>query len=308
MRKILLMTILLTGLFLIGGISANAQNTVPPGSYQNSCFNYTVKGNILETSCNPSGGDKQFKYLNKFEDFFLCADDLLNDNGQLKCTKSNDAPLMKKAKTAINAAFPKIYGRPHNGDGIVFVRDMFKTKKDMVNIYYKGLTADYALQYFRELIQRPEESSARLAVIDKAFKDVYGFAPQPQDVAFWNAEVGKMGNFYESIVLGETNKLNKTGADGKNPSRRLMINSVYKKAMGRNATSEEISYWEKRPEIYKQILDAARSFLYSSAGAKDLSETVNRKLTEKLGKSPDKDQIKQAIINYTANKLIYSEM
>lgn len=296
------------GFLVIFQYSANAQNAVPPGSYQNSCFNYTVKGNILETGCNQSGGDKQFKFQNKFEDFFLCADDLLNSNGQLKCTKKNDAPLMKKAKAAISLAFPKIYGRQYNGDGVHYVRDMFKTRNDMTNVYYQGLTESYALQYFRDVIKKPEESQARLAAIDLAFKDVYGSSPQPNDVAFWNAEVKKLGNFYESIISTETKKLNKTGTDGKNPSRRLVANSVYKKAMGRNATNDELAYWEKRTETYKQMLAASRDWLYSSKGATDLTETIKRKLTEKSGSSPNKDQIKQAIIDYSREKLIFSEM
>ncbi len=308
MKKKLFLMGSIFGFLMIFQYSVNAQNAVPPGSYQNSCFNYTVKGNILETNCNQSGSNKEFKILNKFEDFFLCADDLLNKNGSLQCTKKNDAPLMKKAKAAINSAFPKIYGRQYNGDGVHYVRDMFKTKNDMTNVYYQGLTESYVLQYLRDAIKKPEESQARLAVIDLAFKDVYGSAPQPNDVAYWNAEVKKLGNFYESIIAGETKKLNKTGSDGKNPSRRLVTNSVYKKAMGRNATNDELAYWEKRTEIYKQILTASRDWLYSSKGAIDLTETIKRKLTEKNGSAPNKDQINQAVIDYSKKKLIFSEM
>ena len=290
----------------------NAQKmTVPPGSYQRSCINFTVKGNVLQANCNFSGGDKTFKSPNDFEDFFLCADDIRNDDGRIKCTKSDNTPLMKKALAAYNTASEIHYGVPNEGGisgAVSEVRKMFKDGfPDIVDKFYKGLSPADAGQSIEAYVRRPDRTALRLLLISRAFQNVYGTdnSPSPQDVAFYNAENMKSGIFYQNILSGETKKLN---APGNKIVRRAMIMFAYKKMMGRNPTKEETAFWEPKTEIYKQILASGRDFLYSTSGAKDLSETVERKLTEKQGKKPSVVEINNTMVQYAKTKAIYAEM
>lgn len=284
---------------------------IPPGSYQQSCINIAVKGSVLQANCNYSGGDKKFKAPNNFEDFFLCADDIRNDNGTIKCTKSDNTPLMKKALSAVNTAFETHYGVPNEGGmtGAVYeVRKMFKDGfPDILDKFYKGLISADAGQSMEDYIRRPDRTSLRLELISRAFRNVYGTdnSPSPQDVAFYNAESAKGGKFYQNILSGETKKLN---APNNKIVRRAMIMFAYKKMMGRNPSKEETAFWESKTEIYKQILASGRDFLYSTNGAKDLSETVERNLTEKQGKKPSVAEINNAMLKYTKTKAIFAEM
>lgn len=320
MRKITLMTILLSGLFFTAAFEAKAQTNIPPGSYQKSCKNFKVVGAELQAQCNekgswtdnlPGGGEKFSMATAPLTDFFLCADDISNDNGQFKCTKNNNSPLMKKAEAALSATYPQVFGKPFKGNAVEYVRDMFVTnRKNIADSFFKGLTTPEAGQYWREYIRRPENAQLRSAIIHRAFADVYGIDPNatpvsPQDVAFWNAESNKGGNFYENIVAGETKKLN---APNNKIVRRSMILFAYKKMMGRVPTKDDMAYWEPKTENYKQIVAAGRDFLYSPNGAKDLAATVERALTEKSGSKPKVEQINAAMLQYAKTKAIFAEM
>ena len=65
--------------------------------------------------------------------------------------------------------------------------------------------------------------------------------------------------------------------------------------MGRSATDADRSYWLGRTEHYRQVLDAARAWLYSGGGSNDLAETVTRALQAKKGSAPSDAEIKTAL-------------
>lgn len=79
--------------------------------------------------------------------------------------------------------------------------------------------------------------------------------------------------------------------------------------MGRPPTAAEQGHWTPRTENYSQMIEAHRNWLYSPQGAKDLSETVKRALTDKYAKKSVNDaDVKNAMIQYANGKKIYDEM
>jgi hypothetical protein len=139
--------------------------------------------------------------------------------------------------------------------------------------------------------------------VEAAFKDVYGFGASPKDVAFWNAEMLAGRGGYQYITFVERNKLNSDKV-----IRRLMITNAYKKAMGRVPSPGDYDYWQPRAETFKELVEAARSYLYSPGGAKDLSETVSRALEAKTGSKPSAEQVKEGVIRYSQTRAIFDEM
>ncbi len=87
-----------------------------------------------------------------------------------------------------------------------------------------------------------------------------------------------------------------------------MIIAAYQKTMGREPTDGDSAYWMPKTEIFTQIVDAARAYLYSPDGAGDLAETVKRALRNNMGREPTSAQIKSAIVKYTPKKTIFDEM
>ncbi|MEM7008569.1 MAG: CVNH domain-containing protein [Thermodesulfobacteriota bacterium] len=56
-------------------------NWLPPGSYQNSCRNMDVRGNILQAQCQRQDGSWRYTSID-YED---CYSDITNQNGRLQC-------------------------------------------------------------------------------------------------------------------------------------------------------------------------------------------------------------------------------
>jgi CVNH domain len=72
--------------FVIGlGISSNAQS-VPPGSYQQTCRNIDFHDDTLAANCQDSTGHWQSALL---RDVQGCRSDIINDDGALRCSKGN---------------------------------------------------------------------------------------------------------------------------------------------------------------------------------------------------------------------------
>src|SRR6476620_6585555 len=76
-------------MFVIGlGISSNAQG-IPQGSYQQTCNNVAVNGNVLTANCQDSRGN----WINaQLPDVQRCGSDITNDNGVLRCASSGYGP------------------------------------------------------------------------------------------------------------------------------------------------------------------------------------------------------------------------
>jgi len=65
------------------GSLANAQ-TIPPGSYQQTCKNIEMRGDVLSANCQDSTGRWQSVLL---RDVGSCRSDIINDDGALRCSR-----------------------------------------------------------------------------------------------------------------------------------------------------------------------------------------------------------------------------
>jgi hypothetical protein len=274
-----------------------AQNFVPPGSYQSSCAGIKTVGADLSANCGSAGGGLSIG--GSLTDYFECEGDIANNNSKLECNRNPNSPLMVKTKAALDVQYTAVTGSKI-GYGvyeshIYFLRLMFAD--GMAPQFYKG-TLDIRA-FIQNWLNKPENISRKAGVVERAFKDVYNYGANPKDLAFYNTQ--NIG--YKDVVVAETAKLN-----SKPFVRRVMIVAAYKKTMGRAPTDGDFAYWEPRTEIFTQIVDAARAYLYSPNGANDLAEAVKHALSNNMSGEPTSAQIKSAIVKYTPNKTIFDEM
>ena len=64
--------------------------SVPSGSYQQSCRNVGIQDNMLTANCQDSDGKWEATQL---RDFQSCGGDIMNDNGALRCAANGSAPV-----------------------------------------------------------------------------------------------------------------------------------------------------------------------------------------------------------------------
>src|ERR1041385_9122090 len=95
MRRIFMFTLLAFALTVLTQGTIMAQG-IPQGSYQQTCNNVAVNGNVLSANCQDSRGN----WINaQLPDVQRCGSDITNDNGVLHCVSSGTAPGGFKAKT-----------------------------------------------------------------------------------------------------------------------------------------------------------------------------------------------------------------
>lgn len=70
-------------LLIVTGREAGAQS-IPPGSYKQSCRDIKIKGNRLSAYCRAIDGSESLTTLNNAD---LCEGDISNNNGNLTCKK-----------------------------------------------------------------------------------------------------------------------------------------------------------------------------------------------------------------------------
>lgn len=212
---------------------------------------------------------------------------------------------MEKAKASIAEAYMRSYATElKEYEKIGWVRNMFMLRPEYVmKFFYKGMTGIEAMQYFRVYIREPGQAKDRLKIIRTAFGNVYGREPGPAEVAYWDGECNKVANFYETIVIQETVKLNSNKI-----TRRFMTTAAYKRSFGRPASSSELIYWESKTETSQRLIEANRKYLYSPQGAKELAATVERALYNELGEKPSAKQINERIVKYRATKALFEDM
>jgi CVNH domain-containing protein len=88
MRRIFMLTLLAFGLSVLTQGTIMAQG-IPQGSYQQTCNNVAVNGNVLSANCQDSRGN----WINaQLPDMQRCGSDITNDNGVLHCASYGNAP------------------------------------------------------------------------------------------------------------------------------------------------------------------------------------------------------------------------
>ena len=78
------MFVFVAGFLLICSEQRVAAQSIPPGSYQQTCSSINVKGNRLSAYCRAKDGSSTLSSLNNFK---LCEGDIWNNDGSLTCKK-----------------------------------------------------------------------------------------------------------------------------------------------------------------------------------------------------------------------------
>jgi len=88
MRRIFMFVLLAFALSVLTQGTIMAQG-IPQGSYQQTCNNVAVNGNVLSANCQDSRGN----WINaQLPDVQRCGSDITNDNGMLHCASYGNAP------------------------------------------------------------------------------------------------------------------------------------------------------------------------------------------------------------------------
>ena len=74
-----------TLMFVFVGASAGLAQSAPPGSYQQTCRDIGVRGDVLTAKCQDTGGNWRNAQM---RDISYCNGDITNDNGALRCNGS----------------------------------------------------------------------------------------------------------------------------------------------------------------------------------------------------------------------------
>jgi hypothetical protein len=81
MRRLIMSAAVALSFIAIQGSACMAQS-VPSGSYQSSCKNIDVRGEVLSANCQDADGKWEATLL---RDYRGCGSDIVNDNGALRC-------------------------------------------------------------------------------------------------------------------------------------------------------------------------------------------------------------------------------
>src|ERR1700731_4012128 len=77
-----------TLMFVLVGASAGLAQSAPSGSYQQTCRDIGVRGDVLTARCKDTGGNWRNAQM---RDISYCNGDITNENGALRCASSTGA-------------------------------------------------------------------------------------------------------------------------------------------------------------------------------------------------------------------------
>ena len=83
MRSILRFSVV-AAMFVLGWGSVSQAQSIPPGSYQQTCKNIDMRNDVLAANCQDSSGHWQSVLL---RDVGSCRSDIINDDGALRCSR-----------------------------------------------------------------------------------------------------------------------------------------------------------------------------------------------------------------------------
>ncbi len=211
--------------------------------------------------------------------------------------------LMDSSYAAFNSAAPIVIGEMKvNYDRNHIWRHAIMYDPAWQGKYNDGLKFTDAVAWLKQRMAGSQGGEDRALAINNAYREVYGRDSTPAEQAYWEPLVKAQQAWYAPIVIAELGTLKNYGG------RPAMINRAYQAFMGRPAIQADLDYWLPRSEHYRLIVQAGRSYLYSSGGATDLAETVARALQTKNGSQPSDAEVKAAMIRFTPQKLIFAEM
>jgi hypothetical protein len=217
--------------------------------------------------------------------------------------KAEEERRMKASNVAFNAAAPIVIGEMKvKYDKNVIWANAIRYEPAWQAKYNEGLTFTDAVAWLKQRIAGSQGGEVRALAINNAYQEVYGRDSTPAEYSYWEPRVKAQQAWYAPIVIAEFGTLKNYGG------RPAMINRAYQAVMGRDANQADSGYWLPRSEHYRLIVQAGRSYLYSSGGATDLAATVARALQTKNGSQPSDAEVIAAMIKFTPGKLIFAEM
>lgn len=167
-----------------------------------------------------------------------------------------------------------------------------------------GLKLSDATNFWKCYLASPfSGDGTRMLVAKRVYLKVYGTYPTTEQSKSWLEQMNQQKAWFTTMVLTEQGKLHKD-----NELRKKVIDSIYRRTMNRGAKPADTDYWLARNNDYEQMFVAARKFLYSEAGAKDLHDTIKLAYWVRNQKYPTEDEIKMLAEKYKSGKLIYLEM
>lgn len=220
-----------------------------------------------------------------------------------------ETPNCKAVIGSLRSAGLLIYGielKPNvksDDDTIVTWLDEIRQNQNWNRKFNAGFTAADGMNFLKERFYTVGDGWLEVFV-GTITDQIYGRIPTKTEKDLYIPRLKEQKETYASIFLAEKNKLSKNAAE-----RKAMINRVYQKTMGKDATAAELQYWQPRSEIYREMIDTTRTYLYSPSGANDLKETVTRAYQTKYKNSPIVDsRIAKLTADYSKSKMIYVEM
>ena len=293
----------------------------PPGSYQQSCYVITASASeevILTANCRKKDSDwlkGDSYYYNQNWSYKYCLGDISNQDGYLSCTFDKarydidqqisaekaalDAAQAQATPAIVSAAVTVLGRKPSTYEIRDWTSQMRKTQPAVAG---DGISFPEAVNWLKVYATQPFKAWDRAKLIDAVFREVHGRTANTIEQATYDALMRSQQAWYSVMVTRERDKLHSDPA-----AHAAMITAGYMYSFGRAPSDSESSYWQGRSESFFQLISANRSWLYSTAGAAELSATVARaKLAAGLPASDS--AVKAAMPGYATTRRLFAEM
>ena len=230
----------------------------------------------------------------------------------------------------INPAYQKAFGRDAKPDEFAYW-----SRNDIRNKFRKdacpGVAGKYAdlyihsqcmsdsreqakymfLQQLKSYFRTPEGGPELKATIDRSYKAAFNRLPNPEEFAYWQAELKTRTWGYEDLIKAHK-KWEQTSVK---PEERLaMINKAYNEVYGRPPAQKEIDFWmadiPKKGIIYAELCNYLKDWISGKTGEqiKELENVIKRAYSKAAVKGPNSEQMKTAMNYVTSNRPFFTQL
>ena len=160
-------------------------------------------------------------------------------------------------------------------------------------------------------LRKPEGAGDLSETIERAYMNSFGRAPSSGELAYWQSEVKAKHYGYSHIVDYSRQWLKSAGGSGE---REPLIVRAYRRAFGRPAKANEISYWkaqiQKDGTNYSDLVDKCVAYMLGSAPEQigELKETIVRAHSAAGRPAPTENQMKHWMSQTSAQRLTFEAL